>query len=182
MKSRDSNLVFVVLLFSLALNTVRADQGSPLALGPFEVLPSGDGMIMVGAGEFNAFQKQDPGEVGASSELNLEYQFGKKFFYLGFAVGGLANTDGGKFLYLGNYADIRFKKFVATPLLSVGAYRKGSGPDLGGTLQFRSSLTLAYELNNGSRFGVRIAHISNADIHDENPGANEVLITYAFPF
>lgn len=182
MKPPNLNRVFLVLLLSLAFNTARADQGSPLALGPFEVLPSGAGMVVVGVGEFNAFRQRDPGEVGASSELNLEYRFGKKFFYLGFAAGGLANTDGGKFLYLGNYADIRYKKIVVTPLLSVGAYRKGSGPDLGGTLQFRSSVTLAYELDDGSRFGVRLAHISNAGIYDENPGANEVLITYAFPF
>lgn len=182
MRSVTFKLVAIVLFFSSALVAVRADQDAPLDLGPFKLLPSGDGMVVVGAGEFNAFRQRDPGEVGASSVLNLEYRFGKKFFYLGFAIGGLANTDGGKFVYLGNYADIRYKRIIVTPLLSVGAYSRGSGPDLGGTLEFRSSVTVDYEFDNRSRLGVRLAHISNAGIHDENPGLNELLITYAFPF
>ena len=182
MRSSISTLVAVFLFFSSALHAVRADQDAPLDLGPFKLLPSGDGMVVVGAGEFNAFRQRDPGEVGASSVLNLEYRFGKKFFYLGFAVGGLANTDGGKFIYLGNYADIRYKRIIVTPMLSVGGYRRGSGPDLGGDLQFRSSVTVDYEFDNRSRLGVRLAHISNAGIEDENPGSNEILVTYAFPF
>lgn len=182
MRSSIFKLAAIFLLFSSSPNVVRADRDAPLAFGPFELLPSGDGMVVVGAGEFNAFRQRDPGEVGASSVVNLEYRFGKKFYYLGFAVGGLANTDGGRFVYLGNYADIRYKRIILTPLLSVGAYKRGSGPDLGGTLQFRSSVTVSYEFDNRSRFGVRLAHISNAGIHDENPGLNEVLITFAFPF
>lgn len=114
--------------------------------------------------------------------MNLEYRFGRKIFYLGFAAGGLVNSDGGSFLYVGNYADIRYKNYIATPLLSVGRYNKGAGPDLGGVLQFRSSVTLAYELQDGSRVGVRVAHISNARIRESNPGANEVLLTYGLRF
>ncbi|MDX1529074.1 MAG: acyloxyacyl hydrolase [Gammaproteobacteria bacterium] len=182
MRSSIFKLVAVSLFFSWALNAARADQVAPLEFGPFELLPSGDGMVMVGAGEYNAFRQRDPGEVGASSVLNLEYRFGRKFFYLGFALGGLANTDGGKFVYLGNYADIRYRRIIVTPLLSVGAYSRGSGPDLGGTLQFRSAVTVDYEFDNRSRLGVRLAHTSNASIHDENPGLNEILFTYAFPF
>ncbi len=114
--------------------------------------------------------------------LNLEYRFGKKIAYLGFAVGGLVTSDSGSFVYVGNYADIRYKNYIATPMLSVGAYRKGAGPDLGGTLEFRSSITLAYEFEDGSRIGLRVAHVSNASIHDDNPGENEVLITCSFRF
>ena len=27
----------------------------------------------------------------------------------------------------------------------------------------------------------RIAHISNADLHDQNPGSEELYLTYSFP-
>ncbi|MDH3414440.1 MAG: acyloxyacyl hydrolase [Gammaproteobacteria bacterium] len=182
MKSSKSKLIAALVLFPLAFQAVWADEGSSLSLGPFEVLPGGKGRVMVGLGEFNAFNQRTPKGDGPSAMANLEYRFGKKISYLGFALGGLMNTNSGSFVYVGNYVDIGYKNYVITPLLSVGSYRKGAGPDLGGTLQFRSSITLAYELEDGSRVGVRVAHISNAGIHDENPGANEFLVTYGFPF
>jgi len=36
-------------------------------------------------------------------------------------------------------------------------------------------------LDNKSRIGLQIAHISNAGIYHRNPDDNEVLVTYAFP-
>lgn len=137
---------------------------------------------MVGGGAFNAFADGGQTEDRTSAMLNIEYRFGKKISYLGFAVGGLVTSDSGSFVYVGNFADIRYKNYIATPLLSVGAYRKGAGPDLGGTLEFRSSITLAYEFEDGSRIGVRFAHTSNATIHDDNPGENEFLMTCSFRF
>ncbi len=182
MKALKSKFLFVLIVFAAGIKVGWADQARPLSLGPFEVLPSGEERFVVGAGGFNTFRQRDPEGDGASAVLNLEYHFGKKIYYLGFAIGGLVNSDGGSFVYLGNYADIRYKTYVVTPLVSVGAYRRGAGPDLGGTLQFRSSITLAYETKDSSRVGVRVAHTSNAGIYDENPGANEVLITYGSSF
>ena len=43
------------------------------------------------------------------------------------------------------------------------------------------SLDLAYRFDNGHRLGVRAAHISNASIHERNPGEEELLLTYSFP-
>ncbi len=182
MKSTIAIIAAALLLLTLVSRGLWAAEAQSLPLGPFEVLPSGKGRIMVGLGEFNAFNQRTPKGDGPSAVANVEYRFGKKISYIGFAVGGMVNSNSGSFVYLGNYADIRYKSYIATPLLSVGAYRKGAGPDLGGTLQFRSSITLAYQLEDGSRVGVRIAHISNAGIHEENPGANEFLITYGMSF
>ncbi len=179
---RKTVFFLATMLIAGAYKAAEADQSQPLSLGPFEVLPSGKGMLMVGAGGFNALWTRHTVGNGSSALLNVEYRFGKKLFYLGLATGGLVNSDSGSFVYVGNYLDIRYKKFIATPLLAVGAYNQGAGPDLGGTLQFRSSLTLAYELEDKSRIGVGIAHISNASIHDENPGENEILVSYSFHF
>jgi hypothetical protein len=96
-------------------------------------------------------------------------------------VGLLVNGKGGVYGYGGFYADIAFDRLVVTPLAAVGAYRRGDGPDLGGPLEFRLSINAAYELDNKSRIGLQIAHISNAGIYHRNPDDNEVLVTYAFP-
>lgn len=170
------------ILIAGAHKTAQADQSQPLALGPFELLPSGKGMLMVGAGAFDALWPRDAVGSATSALLNVEYRFGKKFYYLGLVAGGLVNSDSGGFVYVGSYADIRYKKFIATPAVGAGAYHKGAGPDLGGTLEFRSSITFAYELENEGRIGIGIAHISNAGIYDLNPGENEILLSYSFPF
>jgi hypothetical protein len=84
--------------------------------------------------------------------------------------------------YAGGYADIALDRFIVTPLAAVGAYSRGSSQDLGGVFQFRLSLEAAYQLDSGSRIGVKFAHISNAGIDDRNPGENELLATYSIPF
>lgn len=182
MNSLKLNLSVTLLLSLGFLHAARADQSQPYFFGPFELTPSGKSIIMVGAGVFDAFLQQDAPGSGESAVVNVEYRFGRKFFYLGFVVGGLVNSDGGSFVYVGNYADIRYKRFVATPVLSLGAYEEGDGPDLGGTFEFRSSIALDYEIGKDSRVGVRVSHTSNAGIHEDNPGANELLLTYSFSF
>jgi lipid A 3-O-deacylase len=62
----------------------------------------------------------------------------------------------------------------------MGGYHEGDSADLGGVFQFRESIDLAYRFDNGHRLGVRVAHISNAGIHDKNPGEEEILLTYSF--
>ena len=47
--------------------------------------------------------------------------------------------------------------------------------------QFRQSLDLEYRFANGHRLGIRVAHISNASIHNSNPGEEELLLTYSLP-
>ncbi|WP_258367659.1 acyloxyacyl hydrolase [Acidithiobacillus ferrooxidans] len=42
-------------------------------------------------------------------------------------------------------------------------------------------LGMAYQFANQSRLGLKIAHISNAKIHQEDPGEDEILVTYAVP-
>jgi len=143
--------------------TVLGDQPSylDLAAGAFDI-PIHRGAVTTGEGR-------------------VEFRYGEKLFYIGPAVGLLVNGKGGVYGYGGFYADIAFDRFVVTPLAAVGTYRRGDGPDLGGTLEFRLSINAAYELDNKSRVGLQIAHISNAGIYHRNPDDNEVLVTYAFP-
>ncbi|MEB8520340.1 acyloxyacyl hydrolase, partial [Acidithiobacillus ferriphilus] len=65
--------------------------------------------------------------------------------------------------------------------LGMGGYNQGRGKYLDGTFQFRLELSLAYQFANQSRLGIKIAHISNAYIANEDPGEDDVLLTYALP-
>lgn len=178
-----SSLSAAVFIFLSANEALLADQERPLSLGPLEVMASDEDVIEVGMGLFNVFRDRDGTNNEGAGAANVEYRPGKRFYYIGFALGAMATVDGGAFVYVGNYADIRFaQRYFVTPVLSLGAYRQGGGKDLGGTFEFRSAVTLSYQMKDKSRLGVRFAHTSNAGVHDENPGVNEIYLTYGFSF
>lgn len=139
-------------------------------------------MVEVGAGAFNILDIDDDTEGDPRPAAFIEVRSGSKFYYLGPVIGIVASSRSSGMIYWGVYTGIELGSYVATPSLSAGVYNKGAGPDLGGTFQFRSSVTMAYEFKGGSRIGIRIAHVSNAGLHYRNPGENEFLLTYGVPF
>ena len=145
-------------------------------LGPLVVHGSEADALMLGLGLF------DPLDNETSVAATLEYRLGRKLGFVGPAVGGMANGEGGMFGYVGLYADLSIGSFYFTPQLAAGAWRRGGSRDLGGVFQFRQSVDLGYRFANGHRLGLRIAHISNADLHEQNPGAEEVHLTYTIAF
>lgn len=154
-------------------------QTVSLSVGDVEFLGDGPNFIDLGVGAFDIIEESN-GSVSAAA--NVELRFGEKLFFVGPAIGIVANTDGSVFGYGGIYADVRYRKFVVTPLLSLGGLKQGGGKDLGGVFQFRIGLTLAYEFDEGSRLGARVAHMSSAGINDRNPGEEEIMLTYTLPF
>jgi hypothetical protein len=142
------------------------------------VLGAESSYLDLGAGVFDV-----PIHRGAvtTGEGRIEFRYGEKLFYIGPAVGVLVNGKGGVYGYGGVHSDIAFDRIVVTPLAAVGAYRRGDGADLGGTLEFRLSIAAAYELDDKSRLGLQIAHLSNGGLYHRNPDDNEVLVTYSFP-
>lgn len=148
-------------------------------LGNWQLLGAESHYLDLGLGVFDATENN---HGSAAGEARIELRVGQKFGFVGPAIGLLATTDGGWFGYAGLYADIVYKHLVITPMLSVGGYEEGDGKDLGGTLQFRSALGLSWQFANHARLGLQIAHVSNADLHDKNPGAEDFLLTFAWPF
>ena len=71
--------------------------------------------------------------------------------------------------------------FVQTSLMP-GVYLQNGGPDLGGNLQFRSSLGVGYAFDNGAAVTVAYDHRSNADTDRTNPGLEVLSIRYAVAF
>ncbi|MDX1781583.1 MAG: acyloxyacyl hydrolase [Thalassovita sp.] len=62
-----------------------------------------------------------------------------------------------------------------------GLYFRGSGPDLGFPIEFRSGIEFGYELRNGIRVGVSYDHRSNADIKATNPGLETLQLRVSVP-
>ena len=67
------------------------------------------------------------------------------------------------------------------PSFAVGAYADGNGKDLGGVLEFRSAIALAWRFDDRSRLGVEFSHLSNAGIYDTNPGTENLTVNYSVP-
>lgn len=154
-------------------------QSVAFTAGSIEFLGDGPSFVDLGIGVFDINQESGGDRAAA---VNAQLRFGSKLFFIGPVAGILGTSDGGIYGYGGFYADIRFKKFVVTPLFAIGGYRPGNGKDLGGVFQFRQSIAFAYQFDGGSRLGVQIAHVSNASIQDRNPGQDDVFLTYAVPF
>ncbi|MBU2853112.1 acyloxyacyl hydrolase [Acidithiobacillus ferriphilus] len=147
------------------------------------VIQGGPAYFNVGLGAFNA-AGVTPG-LGSTNqtlpEIDLEYQTASKLFGVGALYGIVANTNGGFMGYTGFYSDIAWHHWVLTPTLAMGGYHQGRGKYLDGTFQFRLELSLDYQFANQSRFGLKIAHISNAYTKKTDPGEDEILLNYSIP-
>jgi len=62
-----------------------------------------------------------------------------------------------------------------------GLYEKGQGTDLGGPIEFRSGIEVAYHLENGMRLGLGWDHRSNLEIYARNPGVEMVHVRLSIP-
>lgn len=134
--------------------------------------------IALALGKFNALRTHDRAE-----QFGLEYRFDEFGYNIRPIVGAFATTDGGAYGYAGFNWDVELmpKQLYLIPNFAVGAYHEGSGKDLGGALEFRSGIELAYQFQNAHRIGVALNHLSNASIYNKNPGTESVILTYSLP-
>ncbi len=162
----------------------RAGDDRPASGAGVRVLGSGPDVITVGAGLFNFIPNDNERVVeddDVEGEARFEYRLGRKWLAIGPMLGIMANTEDGVFGYGALYMDIRAGRWAITPAAGLGGYAEGDGKDLGGVFQFHVGVDVAYVLESGARLGMKFAHISNAHIHDENPGAESLLLTFTMP-
>ncbi len=96
-------------------------------------------------------------------------------------VGGLAGTDDGAYwAYAGTAYDWLRGRWHVRPGFAVGLWERGDGKDLGGLVEFRSSIELAFEASERLRLGLLFYHLSNAGLYDRNPGSNSVVLVATF--
>lgn len=141
--------------------------------------------LNVYAGGWDVFKDSEDGPSNnMEGMLGAEYRGNYLWAKLRPNVGVLVTMEGSQYYYGGFGYDVFFTdshSVVFTPNLAVGAYREGDGKSLGGTLEFKSGLELAYQWPDQQRLGLAIHHISNAHIYDKNPGTELATIQYSYP-
>ena len=95
-------------------------------------------------------------------------------------AGAMASSRGILYSYGGLRVEFPFKeRWIFSSGSAAGLYYRGYGKNLGGALEFRSHLELAYRLPDDARLGLCIYHLSNAGIFDFNPGSESLGVTYS---
>lgn len=99
-------------------------------------------------------------------------------------AGVMASSRGAIYPYIGFRFDVPLgdrwgSRWVVSPGSATGLYYRDRGKNLGGALEFRSHIELAYLLPGGSRFGLCFYHLSNGGLFDFNPGTESAVLTYS---
>lgn len=136
---------------------------------------SAEERLTLSAGSFDVADENTP-------NFGIEYR-GASFWHDLLPIAGVqGNVDGGVYGYAGLLYDWQFaENWHLSPNVAVGAYDDHSSKDLGGTLEFRSGIELEYAFVNQHRLGLAVHHLSNAHIYDQNPGTEQVMMTYSVP-
>ncbi len=128
-------------------------------------------------GSFNVLDKTRKTMGGAEARFNFVHDiFVPK-------IGGFITSKGATYYYGGFNLEIPIyeKKLYMIPGFAVGHYSKHKGKNLGGALEFHSTIEVNYKFENTHRVGVAFGHISNASIYKKNPGEEDLVLTYSIP-
>ena len=132
--------------------------------------------ITIGAGAF------DINDDMTAGQLDIQVRLNTRLWIFRPQVGLFVTTDAAFYAWAGLSTDIYFgRRWVLTPSFSVGGFEESDGKDLGGPLEFRSAVELAYRFDDASRLGLQIGHLSNAGIYNSNPGEEFAVLTYSIP-
>jgi len=166
-------LCFVIFTVYLSGKSKADEELSSARNNSVELDPD---FIVVGIGGFDVNDNEKAGQ------FEVQVRFHKRIWLFKPQVGAFATTKSGFYAYAGGSMDLFFgKRYVVSPGFSIGTYGKGDGKKLGGALEFRSSLEIAYRLLNRGRVGIQIGHLSNASLYDENPGTEFAILNYSMP-
>ncbi|MBT06876.1 MAG: deacylase [Rhodospirillaceae bacterium] len=170
--------LFAVLFFSilgvgLAAKCGAGEVGSPTREKTLGFDPD---FIVFGLGGFDVNDNEKAGQ------FEVQARFQKRIWFFKPQIGAFVTTKSGFYAYGGGSVDLFLgRRYVVSPSFAVGFYQKGDGKELGGDLEFRSALEIAYRLRNRARIGLQVGHLSNASIFDANPGTEFAIINYSFP-
>ncbi|MGW8285967.1 MAG: acyloxyacyl hydrolase [Candidatus Deferrimicrobiaceae bacterium] len=171
------SVAVAVFLWSACLSWAAEAETVYATIGPIDVLGSGPHHLDLGFGLANINR---PHRLRGAGKIEL--RVGRKFAFVGPAVGLYITNEGFSYGYAGIYADLGYGRFILTPLIAAGVCHQGNGIDLGGPFQFRESLEIAYRVDERWLVGLSIAHISNGQVYENNPGQNDLLLTIAVGF
>lgn len=91
-------------------------------------------------------------------------------------------TDGGTFIGGGALYTFREDRaWQATIGFGPGYYERNQGRDLGKHLEFLSFFEVSGDIGRHQRIALRLAHISNGSLGDNNPGTELLTLGYLIP-
>ena len=159
-------LVFFILLFS----SVSADDKNfenkwSLYTGTFDFSDEGAKSTLYGVQYIN---------------LNFHYDsfLGNLYPVTGFFI----TVDNSKYIYTGFQTTYRNGSFNVTPSFTPGLYDKGNGKDLRHVIEFKTEIQISYNISKKSEIALSYNHISNANLGDNNPGANSYMLNFLKKF
>ena len=92
--------------------------------------------------------------------------------------GAMITGDNATYVYTGVQAQYKLGNLNVTPSFTPGLYGAGDGKDLGHIVEFKSEVQLSLDLSTNTEFGFSYSHISNANIRQQNPGANSYMFNF----
>ena len=159
-------LVFFILLFS----SVSADDKNfenkwSLYTGTFDFSDEGAKSTLYGVQYIN---------------LNNHYDsfLGKLYPVTGFFL----TVDNAQYIYKGFQTTYDKGSFNITPSFTPGLYDKGNGKDLRHVIEFKTEIQISYNISKKSEIALSYNHISNANLGDNNPGANSYMLNFLKKF
>jgi lipid A 3-O-deacylase len=162
------------LLLTLVLGGVLLPG---LAQGQFAPPPGGvdSDAVQVGLSYFGVGERERVLSLDLGYRPGLTLPWGVRL-----QVGGVVTTEGSAYGYGGLVRPLPIVSgLVVTPTLGAGAYHRGHGVDLGSVLEFRSGISLGWEVARGQRISVHLYHLSNAGLGNRNPGVEALGITWS---
>ncbi|MCB1801131.1 MAG: acyloxyacyl hydrolase [Gammaproteobacteria bacterium] len=116
-----------------------------------------------------------------STMAQVEYRSGVDWAGLRPQLGLFTTNKNAVHLYAGLAYPLRVtNRWSLTPSASIGYYDNGNDIDLGHDIEFYTRLDVSYRINDAVQFAVGIAHISNADLGEHNPGAEAAYLGFTF--
>ena len=144
---------------------------------------AGAAEVVLSAGEYDVEEAKGGGALEAGVVVRLtgtEVWRSKRGWALVPAFGATASEHETVYGWAGGALQIPISSRVGlVPQLGAGVYRQGTGKNLGGSLEFRSGLELVFRASDALRVGAEFYHLSNAGLHEINPGVNSLVLTFA---
>lgn len=138
--------------------------------------------VALSAGVFNVLNEDRSAEAGFELRLQPLWEgTADRPWLLRPAVGAMATTEEALYGYAGFRLEIPLgERFVLTPQTAAGYYERGDEKELGGSVQFRSGLELAYRLSPAHSVGAVLYHLSNAGLERPNPGSESLVVFWSW--
>tara|TARA_Y100000590_G_scaffold352236_1_gene404741 strand:- start:341 stop:841 length:501 start_codon:yes stop_codon:yes gene_type:complete len=97
-------------------------------------------------------------------------------------TGFFFTVDNAKYIYTGFQTTYDKGSYKITPSFTPGLYDKGNGKDLRHVIEFKTEIQITYNITDKSELAFSYNHISNANLGDNNPGANSYMFNYIKKF